>query len=229
MNHKSNEKRPFTLSVIGLICANLLPLFGALFLKWDIQVIMLIYWMENLVVGFYNAIKMAWCNRGTEPSGIGGKIFIICFFSFHFGMFCMVHGVFVLVMTNFDADIPFSPEQYDFLPGPLMILSLPISLLSTIWEAHGLAVAVPTLGMLISHGVSFFENFLGKREYEERDVSAQMFMPYGRIVVMHIAILAAGVPVMLFGSPIVLLAILVVMKIGFDYYLHVKSHQMTDK
>jgi len=38
--------------------ANLVPLFGVLALGWNVTPIMIFYWSENLVVGFYNVLKM---------------------------------------------------------------------------------------------------------------------------------------------------------------------------
>ena len=50
-------------------------------------------------------------------------------------------------------------------------------------------------------------------------------MRYGRIVVMHIAIIAAGVPIMLLGSPLPLLILLVIFKTITDVYFHNISHR----
>ena len=43
-----------------------------------------------------------------------------------------------------------------------------------------------------------------------------MMRPYKRIVLMHVAIIAGGVPIMMLGSPVPLLCILVFLKIGMD-------------
>ena len=45
--------------VIALLAANAIPLFGVLFLEWDAFFIVLLYWSENLVIGFYNILKIA--------------------------------------------------------------------------------------------------------------------------------------------------------------------------
>jgi len=46
-------------SLIALLIANIIPLFGVLFLEWDAFSIVLLYWAENLVIGFYNVLKIA--------------------------------------------------------------------------------------------------------------------------------------------------------------------------
>jgi hypothetical protein len=52
-----------------------------------------------------------------------------------------------------------------------------------------------------------------------------MHQPYQRIVAMHIAIIAAGVFVMKLNSPMPLLIILILLKIGIDLFLHNNSHK----
>ena len=52
-----------------------------------------------------------------------------------------------------------------------------------------------------------------------------MSRPYTRIVLLHVAIIAGGVPIMMLGSPVPLLCILVILKIGMDVWLHIKSHR----
>jgi hypothetical protein len=57
------------------------------------------------------------------------------------------------------------------------------------------------LALFVSHGVSFVQNYLLKGEYAAARPEKLMGSPYGRIVVMHIAILAGGFLTMAIGSP----------------------------
>ena len=41
-----------------LVLVNLLPLVGVLWLDWDVAALMILYWSENLVLGFYTLLKM---------------------------------------------------------------------------------------------------------------------------------------------------------------------------
>ena len=105
---KRFQVKDFSLSIWALIISNSIPVVGAIVFSWDVGLILTIYWMENIVLGFYNVIKMWMAKPDLEMVGAGkksagllpGKIFIIGFFIFHFGMFCMVHGVFVMVMSQ---------------------------------------------------------------------------------------------------------------------------------
>lgn len=52
-----------------------------------------------------------------------------------------------------------------------------------------------------------------------------MSRPYTRIALLQVAIIAGGVPIMMLGSPVPLLCILVILKIGMDVWLHARSHR----
>ena len=81
------------------------------------------------------------------------------------------------------------------------------------------------LALTASHLVSFIFNFIIKGEYRRTVVPQLMFAPYGRIVVLHIAILGGAFAIQALGSPIVLLIILIIGKIAIDLGLHFRSHR----
>jgi hypothetical protein len=85
------------------------------------------------------------------------------------------------------------------------------------------------LGLFISHGIYFVENYLLGGEYKKKDLQKLMHQPYRRIIVMHLAILTAGFLVMKLDSPLPLMIILIVLKIFFDLRLHNKSHRSEEK
>ena len=89
-------------SLVLLVLANLLPVYGVLFLDWDIAALVVLYWSENLVLGFYTLARML----VVSPLG---SLFYGLFFSIHYGGFCAVHGLFILIML-------INPEA-EFLSG----------------------------------------------------------------------------------------------------------------
>ena len=193
------------LSLGMLIAMNLIPLGGAIFAGWDVGFILLVYWAENVVLGVYNIAKLAMAQGGTghfNPACVP----LIPFFMVHYGMFCLVHGIFVLVLGK------------GGMPGPGFdpFESLPRML--------GGELLIPVLGLAVSHGVSFFQNYVGKGEYKNRTAAAQMAAPYGRIVILYVVILFGSFVVMLCGSPLPLLILLVLVKIAIDVGLHAWSH-----
>jgi len=66
------------LTSIILLCANLIPLIGVLFFDWDVRTVMLLYWVENLIVGLTNIVRILFLaqspNLSIEIAEISGTI-----------------------------------------------------------------------------------------------------------------------------------------------------------
>jgi len=213
------------LSILTLIAANLVPIIGVMFFGWDAGVILLVYWSENLVVGAYNILKMLLA-QGRSGDGLVSKLFTIVFFAVHFGGFCAIHGVFVYMMAqgmDQAQDIDIFPKGGQWW-GPLVFLQLLFNVVSGIWSKVGSEIFWPVLSLVLSHGVSFVQNYLMRGEFRETTVAQLMIAPYGRIVIMHISIIVAAFPVMALGSPLPLLFLLILAKIILDIYFHTISH-----
>ena len=216
-----HQKPPF--SILALIAANLAPLFGVLFFGWDAAAIVLLYWIENLIIGSYNILRMILV-RVKSQSEQFKKLFIIPFFCVHFGGFCAVHGFFLLAFFKLGDDSNVLAPQHSW-PGPLIFLQLLVSVITQLWESRPAGMEWPVLCLVISHGISFIRNYLIGGEYLTLTIGKLMGRPYTRIVLLHVAIIAGGVPIMMLGSPVPLLCILVFLKIGMDVWLHIKSHR----
>lgn len=207
-----------TITLVALIIANLVPLFGVLRLDWDVGSIVVLYWAENLVIGFYTLIKLL---LAAGPRGL----FHVLFFLVHYSGFCAIHGLFVLSLTGFGGEEPrvFSPGN-DW-PGPLVFLQILVNVVRQVLAAAPDALIWAVAALLLSHGLSFLLNYIGNREHEGQTTHTIMTAPYKRIVVLHIAIIAGGFLVMQLGSPIGLLIALVALKIAMDIMLHRRSHR----
>ena len=80
------------------------------------------------------------------------------------------------------------------------------------------------LAFFISHGISYFSNFLGRQEYRGREISEQMGQPYKRIMIMHVTIIFGGFLVMALNTPLAALLLLIVLKMGADLKAHQIEH-----
>ena len=189
-------------SLTALTIANLWPLVGVLFFQWTVFSVVLLFWLENVIVGVFNLARM-WMAQGGS-SNPGGKAFFMPFFAVHYGMFTLVHGIFVLTL--------FGGALGD---GGLGTLGRSIE------EAR---VGAAALALAASHGVSFVFNYLGAGEFRTTTLDKLMVQPYGRVVVLHLVILFGGFLIMALRQPLVPLALLVVLKIGLDLTAHVKEH-----
>ncbi len=184
-------------STLALVIANLIPLFGAVFLAWDLGVVMVLYWAESGVIGLFNIFKMIridkWLALMTVPFFIG-----------HFGAFMAVHFLFLYSLFIQD---PRSPSGGD--------LSEVTRLFVDLWPA--------LLALVISHAISYYRNFLGRREYLGKTTKTQMSEPYSRIIFMHMVLIFGGGLTLILGEAAPILMIVIAMKIWVDLKAHLKQ------
>jgi Family of unknown function (DUF6498) len=215
------ERDPF--SAGALIGANLIPFFGIFLFGWDVRYIVLLYWIENLVVAFYNILKML-ILKVDQAAKHAGKLFVIPFFCIHYGGFCAIHGFFLIHFFKIGTGTsPFDTASHWW--GPLVFMQFLFSVIANIWANRPPEMIWAVIGLMISHGISFTENYIIGGEYRKSSLKKLMHLPYQRILVMHLAILAGGIFVMQLNSPLPLLIILVLLKTAFDLYLHKRSHR----
>jgi len=195
-----------TPSVIFLVLANMVPLYGVVFLDWGVFPIILVFWLENVIIGVFNVLRMlAACP--DNPALPMAKFFMIPFFAVHYGIFTLVHGVFVIVLFGSGT---FPPAHLD------------INAIAQAVSRSHLGYAV--LALVLSHGVSFVHNYLMQGEYRRVQLDELMNAPYGRVVVLHLAILFGGFLLMALHSPELGLLLLVLLKIGLDVRSHWREH-----
>ncbi len=212
--------------LLALIAANAVPLFGVLFWKWNAFYIVLLYWAENLVIGFYNVLKIAFVKVGYPIEHLG-KLFMIPFFMVHYGGFTAIHGFFILaIFSKGEKGPPMGGESW---PCFFVFLQLLLNVVRYIIQIIPPAVKLAALSLFASHGVSFVYNYLYKGEYARTNMHTLMGQPYARIVVMHVAIIAGGFLTMMLGSPAGLLIILIGLKTIIDVKLHLREHEKVNK
>lgn len=209
-----------TTSGLVLIFSNFVPLYGVFYQGWDAFWIVLLYWSENLIIGFYNVLRMIFV-RVASPVEHIGKLFMIPFFIFHYGAFCGGHGLFIMTMFKKNPGDIFDKLSWPFF---FVFIELLVNVVKKVLEIFPTEMIIPFLILFLSHGFSFLYNFFVKGEYKNTNSKDLMGKPYTRIVVLHIAIIAGAFPVMYFGSPVYLLVVLILLKIIIDLYLHNKEH-----
>jgi hypothetical protein len=258
-------------SAIVLVVANAIPLIGVLFFGWSLITILVLFWVENGIVGLWNIprillargsllgslpdmpmdaamsatgdpqaaaqLQARWRDirsRGVTPLNFGGvgRAGLALFFLVHYGMFWFVHGIFVFALPSFagsggrvncigstlpagfPADIP--PGLLQGFASGACASPFGEVVWSNVWLAAG--------ALFLSHGASFFLNYLGKREYLTTSAARQMFAPYGRVVMLHVTIIFGAFIIAFLGAPIGALLVLVVLKTAFDLGLHLREH-----
>ena len=215
----------FTPATVALVAMNLIPLVGVFWFGWNAGTIVFLYWLENVIIGVLNVPKILACStrpkryayRSTHGNdtyvppppptraGLGGLVYLSVFFAFHYGMFCFGHYFF---LKSTYQSLPDFGGIFPALFSPVLFWSL--------------------LGLTLSHVISMLVNFYGKGEYKTRSANAQMFMPYSRIVLLHIVIILSGFVALAMGEGVATLLLLVLFKIGFDLAAHLVEHSQIE-
>ncbi|HBB38104.1 MAG: hypothetical protein UV82_C0002G0060 [Candidatus Magasanikbacteria bacterium GW2011_GWD2_43_18] len=210
---------PRTLSTYTLIGANAVPLLGVLFLSWSLTEVLLIFWAETAIVGFFTFWKVIYSKKVDDQErktieqlkesnpekynnvkpGNTTKIFLSFFFPLHFGGFMVGHAFFLVLLFG-DVGTPLSDIV---LKGVLFSLAT----------------------LFVSHVFSFFTNYIGKKEYLLYSPQQLMVQPYKRVVIMHIAVLLGGIFAVALGTSIYALIILIIGKIVVDLFSHAQEHK----
>ena len=152
-----------TTTSIILIAANLLPLWAVLNGAAGVGDVFVIYWFENVVVWFTTTIKIL-----TAQGAAAGNVQptdnapTAAFFALHFGLFTLVHGVFSFVLAALTGGFTGGPRTW------LLLL----------------------VGIFASHLVSLGLNWFAQGEREVVSARRAMMLPYPRMVVLHMSVMA---------------------------------------
>jgi len=198
------QAREKSSSLISLVFANTIPLLGVIFFGWDLFLVMMLYWLESAVIGLYNICKL------IKIGGIESAI-MAPFFAVHYSGFMWGHLLFISVLF-----------------GRAGTLVSPFSIQDMLLERSG-ELFVPLLALLVSHGLSFYLNFLGNREYAHKHPGAQMFEPYKRIFLMQLTLIVGGAFIIIFDLQLLAVVLLIILKTLVDAHAHLREHSAPRK
>jgi|CXWL01.1.fsa_nt_gi hypothetical protein len=178
------------LQILGTLAVNAIPLAGVLWLGWSVFEVLLLYWFENVAIGVAHAARLAIATRTNNVSeGWSTTIFFVL----HYGMFTLVHGVFVLV-------------YFGLVSGRLA-------------SAFGGGLVLPAISIAAWQAVQLGLDATSSKGFKGRVPAEMMIEPYPRVFALHIAVLLGGFLIGEMGSPVWALAALVAVKALSDLFI----------
>jgi len=181
------------------VVAAVAPMLGVFLWGWSLQAVVLIYWIENVIIGFWQVVKMILAGVGkAKEEGTGtlpNALFMMCFFIVHYGGFCFGHGQFVLMLTSGGI----AAEWTSLLEMPRESLLSVVSIFSL-------------------RGLGVWQDFVATGEWKRVKPGKLMVEPYRHIFVLHIAIVLGAGLVMAFEGAWPLLALIVLGKLVADLF-----------
>lgn len=168
-----------SLSLTGFIVSNTLPIFAVFYFDWSVFDLVIIYWMESLILGFYTVMKMLYVDTANVYSDIEVFKAIPFFTAVYIGL-CYVIGLGILKVFN---QLPaLSGDE----PFPQLIFAkrlLEYSIINRKW------IWIP---IFISYGVSFVSDYMKGGQYFRANLGKLMILPIVRsitLVVMFYCVL----------------------------------------
>ena len=182
--------RPLVL--LGL-AVDLFPIYGVIAFGWNAVPLVMLYWMENIIAGVFTIPRIF--VSGASFGGFGFLLgaFLCVFFVFHYGLFCAVHGTFLMVFVAMS-------EGTIADQGPVM-MDVPGMFQFGLTSAPHVEYFV--YAIIAFQALVLIWEFFIKGEWKNTTPMAEMFAPYGRIIVLHFAIFAGAGALFVLGQPVI--------------------------
>ena len=186
-------------SVLSLITANLVTIALALYEGWNLQELMLIYWAQSIIIGYYNVRRILDLRQfSTEnfkmndvrpPENERTKRSTAFFFAIHYGLF---HVVYLMFLVAGDQK----------------------------FEGSWLLLCACVVAFLLNHRHSY--HYYRQQDQDRKpNIGTIMFFPYARVVPMHLTIIFGNA----FGPPTSFgLVLFLGLKSAADVVMHTIEH-----
>lgn len=197
-NQMSSKSSVFLASLILL---NLVPVYGVFHWEWKSFDLIFLYWIENLLIGVFTVLKMV-VRPYQNLTQIISTLFPAVFFSFHYGIFSLAHGTFIVLL--FGKDLQHKSGFGEIVPSIMPII-----------QERQLGWAV--LALAIYQLIDWLRDLRARGAGADAP-EAIMMAPYKRIVILHVAIIGSGFLLSDLNEPVAGLLVLIALKIACDIY-----------
>lgn len=182
--------------VLAGLAIDLIPIYAVLVWGWTAAPLVMLYWLENVVAGVMTLPRILLAGAAFGWRGVIMALFFCAFFTFHYGLFCFVHGIFLQVFMMM------SPGWQERQTAGPAFMDDPVGLIG------GALTAGPNMIWIVGAGaalqvVLLIWQFGVRGEWKTTNPMAEMFAPYPRIIVLHIGIFAGAGALFLLGEPMI--------------------------
>jgi hypothetical protein len=186
--------------LVGL-AVDLAPIYAVIAWGWNAVPLVMLYWMENVIAGVMTIPRLVISGASFGFVGLLGGAFLSAFFVVHYGLFCLVHGSFLIAFASIG-----NPE------GIASAAFMDVFGMFRFGMDSGLHVDWMIYAIVAFQVLVFFVEFIFKGEWKRTNPMAEMFAPYSRIIILHFGIFAGAAALFLLGQPMVGVLALIVFR-----------------
>lgn len=180
---------------IVLVVANVVPLITLAAKGEPIGSLLVVYWLQMWIIGFWTAIKLIVIARWAA----------LAYVPMFFIMYLSIVNIFGFIAGGLlDDQMRGTAWVQDF----------------SLWNYR-----VPAVTFFAAHGLSFYMNFLGRREDETTSWEKQMGLPFFRAMPMWVAAIIGGFVGSFFNTAAIAALCVMPIKTVIDLVSHFAEHE----
>lgn len=183
-------------TAVMLIVANLYPVITLLARHEPVGSLLVVYWIQLMIIGFWNAVKLAVITRWKALVIV--PMFVV--------MYVSIINIFGIIAGGLLDDQMQGTEWHE----------------SFSLTNYRVAAAV----FFVNHGLSFWLNFIKGREFEATTWDTQLGKPFLRAMPMWLAVLVGGIIGGFLNSAAWALVLVLPVKLTLDVLGHFVDHGM---
>jgi hypothetical protein len=148
---------------------------GIVLLGWSSFAVLAYYWLENVIVGAFTAVRIL--AAGWRSERYAESLATTVFFGLHYGLFCLVHGTFVALLFG-------GMRAVDAPADPVLLMLGRIA-------GDGVGVVV-VAAMVVAAALDAWQSMQRLDADDPRASRRIMAEPYGRVIMLHLALIAGA-------------------------------------
>lgn len=197
---------------------DIIPFYAVIMLGWGAAPLVFLYWFENLVIGVITIARMIAAGIGKGSHGITSALFAVPFFTVHYGMFCLGHGIGLLALQSLQTempDVPISPDKAGEIVG---------------YASTSGPGVLTFVAIIFAFNVFLFAwDYIGKSEFLDSSPSQEMLAPYGRIILLHVALFGGMFALIHFGEPMLGVLSLIILRVIWGIIISLRRRVRLDQ
>lgn len=163
--------------------------------------IVMAYFVESIVIGLINFLKMWLTTKGSNKKNKSSTLFKCLFFLFHYSFFIFVQSIFVFAMFSIsDNNIK---EPFNVIHNYSYAFTM---------QGFGISMLVMVIVLLLET----FTSYIQPKLYRTLSAEDLFFKPYIRVIIQQFTVLLAMFLVMITGLEVLVATILIALRLLVD-------------